>query len=550
MPVPKPKKSEKEKDFISRCIRELKRTDPDRPLKQIIAICYAQLRRTRKEGAMKDYIDDAYINCPKGHPGGRGRGSANFPGGKNAWTRYFKWAIKHDSTKGLLNFHRYLVMIYTKKTGKSLAASAIVAKEGKNPDDFAEIIPVSKAPQWVKDIERKLPPENKNPYSITDLLTIDGWVIAELRRRFKAAGHKFNGKSIREMISAKAAKEPCNHYFELSLPLSENTEVPEWIHVLPFGSYKHPKGLLRITESEAQKVVQNFKDDPRDLVLDYEHQSLNTIANGQPAPAAGWIKELELREDGVWAKVEWTERAKEHIKNKEYKYVSPVYVPDYKDPKTGESVGPKLVSVALTNTPFLPDLKPIVNKFQTQEVYQMEKLISLAEKLDIELTDELRENADKLEEAITAKIDELKATAIDKGTEEPSEDDTEKPTEQEPQENEVAMKAIAELQKELAEAKKQLAMRDATEKVERLIAEKRLLPSLKEWAIQYAMKDPQGFDEYAKNLPVIEGPPDVGKDTVLKPATEHSLVMTIASSFGLTKEDIEKYGPKEETINL
>jgi len=407
MPVPTPKKGEKEKEFISRCIKHLRKIDSERPIKQVIAICYSQWRNKDKK---KSKIEQADV-------------------------------------------------------------------------------------------------------------------------------------------------------FALTLSLGDKAEVPEWIHVLPIGSYKHPKGLLRITESEAQKVVQNFKDDPRDLVLDYEHQSLNTIANGQPAPAAGWIKELELREDGVWAKVEWTERAKEHIKNKEYKYVSPVYVPDYKDPKTGESVGPKLVSVALTNTPFLPDLKPIVNKFQTQEVYQMEKLISLAEKLDIELTDELRENADKLEEAITAKIDELKATAIDKETEEPSEEtkdfdstthQVDSTTYQEPteQKNEVAMKAIAELQKELAEAKKQLAMRDATEKVERLIAEKRLLPSLKEWAIQYAMKDPQGFDEYAKNLPVIEGPPDVGKDTVLKPATEHSLVMSIASSFGLTKEDIEKYGPKEETINL
>jgi len=142
--------------------------------------------------------------CPKGHKGGRGRGSANFPGGKTMWEKYFKWAIKHDSTQGLINFHRYLVMIYIKKTGKNISVKDI--KLEGNPDDYAEIIDIKDAPQWVKDIEDKLPPQDKNPYSVQDLLTLDDWVIEELRRRFKAAGKKFTGQSIREKLRSKKAE--------------------------------------------------------------------------------------------------------------------------------------------------------------------------------------------------------------------------------------------------------------------------------------------------------------------------------------------------------
>ncbi|HPZ74861.1 MAG: hypothetical protein KBH94_04995 [Caldisericia bacterium] len=48
MPVPKPKKRENQADFISRCIKDLSKKDPERPQKQIIAMCYSQWRNKNK----------------------------------------------------------------------------------------------------------------------------------------------------------------------------------------------------------------------------------------------------------------------------------------------------------------------------------------------------------------------------------------------------------------------------------------------------------------------------------------------------------------------
>jgi hypothetical protein len=48
MPLPEPKEDEEEQEFVSRCIGEVSKTDPDRPQNQIIAICYSQWRKKSK----------------------------------------------------------------------------------------------------------------------------------------------------------------------------------------------------------------------------------------------------------------------------------------------------------------------------------------------------------------------------------------------------------------------------------------------------------------------------------------------------------------------
>lgn len=81
-------------------------------------------------------------------------------------------------------------------------------------------------------------------------------------------------------------------------------------------------------------------------VIDYEHQTLLKEKNGQPAPAAGWFKQLEYREGvGLFANdVEWTPAAAKAIADGEYRYISPVirFQPD-----TGRVTG--LIMAALTN---------------------------------------------------------------------------------------------------------------------------------------------------------------------------------------------------------
>lgn len=105
------------------------------------------------------------------------------------------------------------------------------------------------------------------------------------------------------------------------------------------------------------------------LVLDYEHQTLHKEKNGQPAPAAGWFKGADLvwRDgEGLFARVDLTQRAKEFISSDEYKYVSPVF---FYEKGTGKVLG--IHSAALTNTPNIDGMAELAIAASSAELEQL-----------------------------------------------------------------------------------------------------------------------------------------------------------------------------------
>lgn len=91
------------------------------------------------------------------------------------------------------------------------------------------------------------------------------------------------------------------------------------------------------------------------VVIDYEHQTLSAQVNGQPAPAAGWIRAAAWRAgEGLFADVEWTAAAKARIDAGEYRFISPVITYDAAGAVTG------VVMAALTNFPALLGMDAVV----------------------------------------------------------------------------------------------------------------------------------------------------------------------------------------------
>ena len=135
-------------------------------------------------------------------------------------------------------------------------------------------------------------------------------------------------------------------------PLAADGALPLYIHLLPAGDFtgRDGRGPYQL---DAAAVLTAFNAAGVALPVDYEHQSIHASENGKPAPAAGWITEIEIRADGVWGKVDWTARAKAFLAAQEYKYLSPVfdYFPVPGKPDSGRVI--QLRSAALTNTPNL-----------------------------------------------------------------------------------------------------------------------------------------------------------------------------------------------------
>ena len=174
--------------------------------------------------------------------------------------------------------------------------------------------------------------------------------------------------------------------------------APEVISVLPFGHVVSQKGEFDVDEESLAAMKEQIAQRGVDLVVDYEHQTLT----GERAPAAGWVKELFAEDGHIKARVEWTIPAKQYLENKEYRYLSPVITVRKSDNKaTG------LHSLALTNTPAIAGMTPIVNSstFQGGETNMNELIKKLAAALG------LGEDADEEQilTALSACVEENKA---------------------------------------------------------------------------------------------------------------------------------------------
>jgi len=127
-------------------------------------------------------------------------------------------------------------------------------------------------------------------------------------------------------------------------------------HLFTFGEWLgHPSGPFTFDEGVCAALVRNFESQHNPVPFTYEHDS----TPGQPRPAAGWVQSLEQRADGLWAKVEWTRKAREMIRDGEYVFCSVVIDFESIDRKTAEDIGPELLEVGLTNTPFVDGQEPL-----------------------------------------------------------------------------------------------------------------------------------------------------------------------------------------------
>ena len=137
-------------------------------------------------------------------------------------------------------------------------------------------------------------------------------------------------------------------------------EAPGRILVIPWGEVESKAGNFVVDAEACKAIVDVFTAHGVDLPIDFEHATLggDYATPDGTAPAMGWIKSLAIEANvGVFANVEWTERGAAFVAAKEYRYLSPVTIVRKSDKRVVA-----LHSVALTNTPAIVGMVPIVNK--------------------------------------------------------------------------------------------------------------------------------------------------------------------------------------------
>ncbi|MEL7166977.1 MAG: phage protease [Pseudomonadota bacterium] len=143
-----------------------------------------------------------------------------------------------------------------------------------------------------------------------------------------------------------------------NLPASEDDAAPEWIHLLPSGdngkiSTDDSRGPYYVTDPD-QIILNSFAESPK-LPIDENHAIDRAAPRGEPAPARGWITEMQARDSGIWGKVEWTPQGARLVKSRAYLGISPAI-----GVGEGKRIG-AILRASLVNTPNLSGMAALHN---------------------------------------------------------------------------------------------------------------------------------------------------------------------------------------------
>lgn len=150
-----------------------------------------------------------------------------------------------------------------------------------------------------------------------------------------------------------------------------DAKVPQEVQILRTGKFNHPTyGEFEITSQILAEMKANFESKIRgvDVAFDYFHES--------DKEASAWVTGLELREGDqeLWATVDWTPKAQQKLADRELRYFSPDFSFQWTDPEKGVTFNNVLFGGALTNRPFVKEMKAIVaTENQGDNMTELEK---------------------------------------------------------------------------------------------------------------------------------------------------------------------------------
>lgn len=143
--------------------------------------------------------------------------------------------------------------------------------------------------------------------------------------------------------------------------------VSGWYHLLPFGEFKNDEtGAVQVIDQAAmERIVSAFEQDQdaqnhAGRLVDQEHFSYDLAKSTE---ARGWIKDMQIRKDGLWVQIELTDLGETELANRRYKFLSAAFMPNDLEQLGGRRVRPvRLDTAAFTNRPRMKQLAPMTNR--------------------------------------------------------------------------------------------------------------------------------------------------------------------------------------------
>jgi phage I-like protein len=137
-------------------------------------------------------------------------------------------------------------------------------------------------------------------------------------------------------------------------------------HPITVYDGKKRQTLVQVVDQAATAAMANRFNQARtanpalQLLVDFDHFSDNSDKSSE---AAGWITELQNRDDGLWARIDWSDTGSAAVKGRRFRFLSPVWNrEDCEDLGQGRIRPLRLDEVAVTNKPNIKGLRPLINR--------------------------------------------------------------------------------------------------------------------------------------------------------------------------------------------
>jgi phage I-like protein len=164
----------------------------------------------------------------------------------------------------------------------------------------------------------------------------------------------------------------------LGVEISFNAEgggAAEWIMLLPIGAgglvtTVDGRGPYRV--ADAGKLAANaLSSHSGRIPIDENHATDLAAPAGRPAPALGWVTEMQARPDGIYGRVEWSAPGAALMGERAYRFISPVLIHD----KAGNVLD--LPRASLVNMPNLRGMAALNAQQETDSMDLLEQLRKL-----------------------------------------------------------------------------------------------------------------------------------------------------------------------------
>jgi len=327
-------------------------------------------------------------------------------------------------------------------------------------------------------------------------------------------------------------------FAKCAVEITKDISAPGAVQLFPEGDFTARDGRpgagksWRLTEAAAGGIIRAAARRTTPIVIDYEHQTLEAKNNGREAPAAGWFKALEWRAGkGLFATdVDWTAAAKAYIDAGEYRYISPVF--SY----GADGTVLELHMAGLTNNPAIDGMDAVTaatfsmaSDGLEDTMEELRKLLGLPDDATyneiVAAVKALKETADTLKET----ADAVNNAAAKAETPDPA--------------KYVPIATLTEVRNDLAALSAQVRDKEVSGLVDAALADGRLLPAMKGWALDLGKKDIVALKAYidkAQPIAALTGTQTGGNAPTGGGGALDDTALAVCRQMGVSADDYKK----------